>query len=497
MEYCRNVKSLPSSIHMRSLEDLNLSGCLKLEDFPKIVGNMDCLSELHLADTAIWKLPPSIGCLPAISLLDMSFCIELVSIPANLCNLMNLKTLILEGCSKLVTLPENFCNLKQLEVLNAAGTAISQLPDSFWRLKYLTFLSIKEGRNLKFLSLVRISFFPTPSGLNKLKRLDLSDCSFLDDEIDGINYLRSLVELNLSRNQFVYLPTSITQLSRLQFLNITYCEKLKKLPRLPRSIKDLYLDDFLARKVIYDLPCYQHLHLVSFTNVSYEQLYSGKIYSSSFLDGDHQEQTTSVLTQVLSLFLAVPGAHFSCTSNIVLSPSLDFGCRLTCGIIFPERAIPNLFEYRSKEEKISVNLPGNWYEKFQGFAICCATYMGNGINDPDLGISGNYDYTFISAKLICSKCPQEFELLETKCYMGTTSSSRSCYVCFAYIPCITFWQASGSEARNLSHYTVLEASIDWTIAMERGVQLIPHSTFGLENTRDMHLHRYTRSLSFC
>lgn len=50
---CKKLKSLPTSIHMKSLWTLILSGCSRLEKFPEISGNMKKLSELYLDETAI------------------------------------------------------------------------------------------------------------------------------------------------------------------------------------------------------------------------------------------------------------------------------------------------------------------------------------------------------------------------------------------------------------------------------------------------------------
>ncbi|KAJ0085189.1 hypothetical protein Patl1_07420 [Pistacia atlantica] len=59
MTLCTSLTTLPENIHMESLKKLQLSSCSKLKKFPKIVGSMDCLSELALDKTAIKELPLS------------------------------------------------------------------------------------------------------------------------------------------------------------------------------------------------------------------------------------------------------------------------------------------------------------------------------------------------------------------------------------------------------------------------------------------------------
>nr|XP_009772811.1 PREDICTED: TMV resistance protein N-like [Nicotiana sylvestris] len=203
MENCKNLKCLPNSIQMESLESLNLSGCEKLENFPEIRGNMEFLSELILSRTAIQELPSSVGWLIGISLLDLSS-----------------------------------CDLGQLEEVNASNTAIWQLPDSFGNLSKLRVLSLKRG----------------------WKELKICGCNLSGKEINALTCSTSLLELNLSRNKFIFLPDSISQLSQLQYLNLTYCLALIELPKLPPSIEELYAEDFLAPQAILALPMYPRLY---------------------------------------------------------------------------------------------------------------------------------------------------------------------------------------------------------------------------------------------
>ncbi|XP_004242235.2 disease resistance protein Roq1-like isoform X2 [Solanum lycopersicum] len=129
MENCKSLNSLPSSIQMESLEIFNLSGCEKLEKFPEIQGNMELLSELLLAHTAIWELPSSVGKLSGISLLDLHSCKNLVRLPASVSEMRKLKILTVKGCSRLAKFPENLGDLNQMEELYAGNTAIWKLPD--------------------------------------------------------------------------------------------------------------------------------------------------------------------------------------------------------------------------------------------------------------------------------------------------------------------------------------------------------------------------------
>ena len=103
---CKNLKSFSSSIHMESLQILTLSGCLKLNKFPKVQGNMEHLTELSLEGTAINGLPSSIKNLTGLTLLNLKDCKSLESILGSIFKWKSLKNLILSNYSGLKKLPE-------------------------------------------------------------------------------------------------------------------------------------------------------------------------------------------------------------------------------------------------------------------------------------------------------------------------------------------------------------------------------------------------------
>ncbi|KAH0660649.1 hypothetical protein KY285_029257 [Solanum tuberosum] len=450
LENCKSLKSLPSSIQMESLESFNLSGCQRLEKFPEIRGNMESLSELLLAHTAIWELPSSIGQFSGISLLDLRSCEYLVSLPASVSEMRKLKILILKGCSRLAMLPENLGDLNELEELYAGNTAIWQLPDSIGNLSKLKILSLRKGRKVKHQS-ARSLILPWEfHALRELKSLDLSGCNLCDSQAAALMSLTSLLELNLSRNKFIYFPDVFSRLSHLRYLNIAHCQELKELPQLPQNIEELYVEDFLAKESIEKLRMYPRLNLVSFTNYSFDQ--------QSYTE---ESNGTSISDEILSLFL-------SNNMDDVILPTLNSDHRVTCSIVFPERTIPTWFMHQSVEKKILFKLPINWYkDKFKGFAICCVTLMGAGVCSPDSRLSGKYDYAFIKAKLICNDHLKDLKVIEKECKVGTTSRTYGWCVCFAYIPLY-----SSLQVGDINQYSLFEAYIQGCIVRQWGVHLI-------------------------
>ncbi|XP_059627262.1 TMV resistance protein N-like [Cornus florida] len=277
---CKNLRRFPNGIHLESLETFILSGCLKLEKCPEILGDMVCLSELNLDRTSIKELPSSIEHLTSLTLMDLSECKYLTSLPRTICRLSCLKTLSLCGCSKLEELPDDLGNIKCLEELHANKTAIRRLPSSINLLEDLKVLSLSGCKRT-----ISVSFFsswflprkcedslclvlPSLTGLNSLTKLDLSDCSLSQGGIPSdLGSLSSLKVLNLSRNNFVSLPATISGLSQLEFLDLVGCKRLKALPKLPSYISCLYADDCHSLTSVGDLSTTnKSLRRVTFTN---------------------------------------------------------------------------------------------------------------------------------------------------------------------------------------------------------------------------------------
>ena len=175
---CTSLESLPE-MNLIALKTLILSGCSRFEEF-HIVGKN--LEELYLDGTVIKGLPSTIGDLQSLVLLKLNDCVHLSSLPDTVGNLKALEKLILSGCSKLETLPKFQTALKTL-LFDRTGI-----------------------------------YFPQqlPCG------------SFL---------LSSVRHLCLSRNIFKSLPSEISLLYHLKWLNLKYCKELSSVPVLPPNLE--------------------------------------------------------------------------------------------------------------------------------------------------------------------------------------------------------------------------------------------------------------------
>ncbi|KAK4570777.1 hypothetical protein RGQ29_029574 [Quercus rubra] len=180
---CKNLVHLPDSIfNLKLVTGVYLDGCSKLDRLPENLGNAESLMFLYLSETAIRKVPSSIGLLKHLSSLDFS------------------------GCKGLSS------NKSRYELLPFCSMPTSPHPI-----------------DLLFSSL---SLSPASS----LFTLDLTDCNLKAIPKD-IGSLFSLTWLVLSGNDFVCLPESIIRLSKLKWMELNNCTSLRSLPKLPLNIQ--------------------------------------------------------------------------------------------------------------------------------------------------------------------------------------------------------------------------------------------------------------------
>ncbi|KAI9084094.1 hypothetical protein K1719_033950 [Acacia pycnantha] len=254
---CKSIKTLPSKFEMKCLETLIFSGCFKIRQLPEFGQSMKCLTKLKVEETGITKLPQSLVNLCQLVVLNVRNCKNLVCLPNVIQFLKSLKILNISGCPKLSRLPENLNENVALEELDASGTALKEVPSSILCLKNLRSLSFSgcsgqaqsSSPNLssfwtRFFRLTRPSIDPglllprSLSSLSNLKKLNLSYCNLSDESVpNDINDLSSLEILSLSGNNFVSLPVGFfSNLLKLDHVCFNYCTRLQLLPGLPSNL---------------------------------------------------------------------------------------------------------------------------------------------------------------------------------------------------------------------------------------------------------------------
>ncbi len=154
LSYCSKLQFLPSQLRLKSLNSFYVSYCPRLEKFPEIHPEMECLEILTLSFSGI------------------NFNIQFV------CNSLDgfwmLRTLDLCECENIVELdflmkPNCF---PELESLYLSGTKIITIPESLSRFPRLWFLSVENCKQLR-----EIQGLP-----QSIRYVHARDCILLDSQ---------------------------------------------------------------------------------------------------------------------------------------------------------------------------------------------------------------------------------------------------------------------------------------------------------------------------
>ncbi|XP_016650510.1 PREDICTED: disease resistance protein TAO1-like [Prunus mume] len=186
---CCELTKFPNEVWWKSMEQLDLRYCKKLESFPEIMDKVESLNKLDLFRTAIKELPASIGNLIGLTGLGLHGC-PIKELPASIGNLIGLTGLGLHGCP-IKELPASIGNLIRLIRLGLRGCPIKELPASI-------------------------------GNLIRLIRLDLRGCP-IKELPASIGNLIGLTRLDLRGRPIKELPASIGNLIGLTGLGLCGC----------------------------------------------------------------------------------------------------------------------------------------------------------------------------------------------------------------------------------------------------------------------------------
>ncbi|PPD68853.1 hypothetical protein GOBAR_DD34264 [Gossypium barbadense] len=236
----QNLIKTPDFTTAPKLEALIMEGCTRLVDVHPSIGVLKSLKLLNLRDCkSLRSLPTKIG-MESLETLILSGCSNLARFPEIDGKMEHLKTLHLSGCYKVEYLPESLHQAKFLEELDLSKTAIKEPPSFISQLKNLEVLSFSGCKGPSYKSRPNLPFLfnviqgrrtnpiapvlPLLSGLSSLRKLNLRDCNLCEGDIPrDISDLSSLIDLDLSGNNFISIPASLTRLSKLKFLDLSNC----------------------------------------------------------------------------------------------------------------------------------------------------------------------------------------------------------------------------------------------------------------------------------
>nr|XP_048331062.1 TMV resistance protein N-like isoform X2 [Ziziphus jujuba var. spinosa] len=231
------LKSLPSNIYPSELVELNMchSKIEQLWTREKLFEQLKCINLSHC-----WNLtetPEFIG-VPNLEKLILEGCINLVAVHSSIGVLQRLRFLNLKDCMSLRSLP-SYTALESLEICFLSGCSKLDRLDVECSTENPSRPRVKDCSTI--LSLNRrkcINIASFLSSIPKVTKLSLRNCLLREGGIPSeIGQLTSLEVLDLGRNNFVSLPPSINQLSKLKFFGLSHCKQLESVPGLPSNIE--------------------------------------------------------------------------------------------------------------------------------------------------------------------------------------------------------------------------------------------------------------------
>ncbi|KAK0583204.1 hypothetical protein LWI29_034549 [Acer saccharum] len=364
---------------MKYLKIINLSfshNLIKTPDF-EMIPNLERL-DLQCC-TKLREVHKSVESLGKLIVLNLNGCSNLVVFPSDLRALKSLKILNLNGCSKLDTLPlkvEEVEPLKELDI-----SSIVHLKN----IKTLSFHECKVGRSktlpLKLEEVEPLEELDTlPLMVEEVEPLEepvISSIALLRNLLfrGGKHYLtlphRSYTglmlppsaELNLSGNNFVSLPDSISQLSKLKGLSLKKCQRLQSLPKLPPKIEFVEADDYTSLKTISSA-----LELTS----EYVKLQFFNCFELVEIQGRNSSYAIVLLKRWLQISNPDTMSHRLCGPL----------CHPHFHLQLPGSEIPELFSYWSEGSTITWPTPQCLLiDELIGFCVCAVMSIPNRLYD--------------------------------------------------------------------------------------------------------------------
>ncbi|XP_061361193.1 disease resistance protein RPV1-like [Gastrolobium bilobum] len=255
-------------------------------------------------------------------------------------NLMNLKRVHLHSCKVLKELPD-FSKAPNLEVLRISWCAkLTNVHPSIFSLEKLEKLYIK---NMIELHLCFTGLSALPSYFGRQSKLKI---------------------LSLRGSPIESLPSSIKNLTRLQYVDVFKCQKLRTLPELPPSLETLDAGRCIS------------LRTVLFPSTAAEQFKENRkrvmFWNCGNLD-EHSLVAIALNAQINMIKLAYQ--HISAPEYDNVENYDDYNdhrdpCQAAYVYAYPGSGVPEWFEYKTTNDHIIIDLSSPHYSPQLGFIFC-------------------------------------------------------------------------------------------------------------------------------
>jgi len=212
---------------LKNLQHLQFSRC-SASGPPSKICTLN-LPSLTILDCSWSSLPENIECLASLEELSISNCENMLSLPRLPMSLKVLKICNWKGTDPCPWIWESLVNLCKLRLYYVSWTS---LPENMECLASLEEMEINRCQNM--LLLPRLPMSLKELTINRWKGTYVNPGSW--------ESLVNLCKLRLCHCSWTSLPENMERLTSLKVLSITNCKNILSLPRLPLSIKVLYLE---------------------------------------------------------------------------------------------------------------------------------------------------------------------------------------------------------------------------------------------------------------
>lgn len=216
---------IPSQIsEMCAVKELTLDALEGDSFVPKEIGDFKNLITLKVAETELESLPPEIGELANLKTIYISRNENLQSLPFSVAKLNRLENITIRYNPSLRIPPAIFSH-KSIKSVIILGQNLKDVPNEIWNLKNITKLELADNHLTKISEKI--------NKMNSLEVLHLSQNNL--GSIPPLNNLDRLTEIYLDNNNLKRLPNGLEQLNNLKRL----------------SVKNNYLRDYAVQKTIF------------------------------------------------------------------------------------------------------------------------------------------------------------------------------------------------------------------------------------------------------
>ena len=232
---CKKLQILPSSFKLKSLESINLDGCVSLKKLPDL--GAPNLKSLHMMRCEnLIEVHEAIGSLDKLKEWSLGNCKKLQILPSTL-RLKSLSSISLWGCVSLEKFPHIHPEMK-CHILSIHDSNIREWPSSLkYQISWLSNLHLVNCQNIG-------DFLVSISGCKFTNMISLKVCDCDGDILESHILMKPdsfplLRFLTINGSNIVTIPESIIGFTMLEELSMRNCKKLREIPRLPQHIRSV------------------------------------------------------------------------------------------------------------------------------------------------------------------------------------------------------------------------------------------------------------------